>query len=41
MKIANGMDFINDESAIGKWKNIGWIENTDRTSLEGLNALVQ
>lgn len=37
MKIANGMDFINDESAIGKWKNIGWIENTDRTSLDGLN----
>ena len=28
MKIANGMQFVNDEAVIGKWNNIGWIENT-------------
>lgn len=37
MKIANGMEFINDETAIGKWNNIGWISNTESTSLEDLN----
>lgn len=26
MRIANGMDFINDEAVIGKWENIGWKE---------------
>ena len=26
MKIANGMQFVNDEAVIGKWNNIGWIE---------------
>ena len=37
MKIANGMEFVNDEAVIGKWENIGWIENTDGTELAGLN----
>ena len=37
MKIANGMQFVNDEAVIGKWNNIGWIENTYCTSLDGLN----
>lgn len=37
MKIANGMQFVNDEAVIGKWNNIGWIENTYWTSLDGLN----
>mgnify|MGYP001028355626 FL=1 len=37
MKIANGMQFVNDETVIGKWNNIGWIENTYCTSLDGLN----
>ena len=37
MKIANGMQFVNDEAVIGKWNNIGWIENTYCTSLIGLN----
>lgn len=37
MKIANGMEFINDEAAIGKWKNIGWIGDTKSISLEKLN----
>lgn len=37
MKIANGMEFINDESVIGKWKNIGWIGNTYCTLLNDLN----
>lgn len=37
MKIANGMQFVNDEAVIGKWNNIGWIENTNCTSLDGLN----
>lgn len=23
MKIANGMEFVNDDSVIGKWENIG------------------
>ena len=32
MKIANGMQFVNDEAVIGKWNNIGWIENTYCTS---------
>lgn len=33
----NGMKFINDEAAIGKWKNIGWIDDTKSLSLERLN----
>ncbi len=37
MKIANGMEFINDETAIGKWKNIGWFGDTESDSLEKLN----
>ena len=37
MKIANGMEFVNDEAVIGKWNNVGWIENTHCTSLDGLN----
>lgn len=37
MKIANGMQFVNDEAVIGKWNNIGWIENTYCTLLDGLN----
>lgn len=37
MKIANGMEFINDESVIGKWINIGWIGNINCTSLDDLN----
>lgn len=37
MKIANGMEFINDESAIGKWKNIGWLSDTKSLSLENMN----
>lgn len=37
MKIANGMSFINDEAAIGKWKNIGWIGDTQSNSLDKLN----
>lgn len=38
MKIANGMEFINDEAVIGKWKNIGWIENISCASLDGMNG---
>lgn len=38
MKIANGMEFINDEAVIGKWSNIGWIGNTHCTSLDDLNG---
>ncbi len=38
MIIANGMEFINDEAAIGKWRNIGWLDDTKSTSLEMLNA---
>lgn len=37
MKIANGMEFINDETAIGKWENIGWFGGTQSNSLEKLN----
>lgn len=33
----NRMKFINDEAAIGKWKNIGWIGDTKSSSLEHLN----
>ena len=33
----NGMEFINDEAAIGKWKNIGRIDDTKSLSLERLN----
>lgn len=38
MKIANGVEFVNDEGVIGKWDNIGWIGNTCCTSLDGLNS---
>jgi hypothetical protein len=31
------MQFVNDEAVIGKWNNIGWIENTYCTLLDGLN----
>ncbi|MBQ9808062.1 MAG: hypothetical protein IJM55_04260 [Ruminococcus sp.] len=37
MKIATGMEFVNDEAVIGKWENIGWTENTGGTELAGLN----
>ena len=37
MKIANGMEFENDEAVIGKWKNIGWSESKTIRTLEGLN----
>ncbi len=37
MKIKNGMDFVNDESVIGKWENIGWTESTDGFSVTGLH----
>ena len=37
MKIANGMEFVNDESVIGKWENIGWISGTDSFSVKDLN----
>ena len=37
MKIANGMDFVNDEAVIGKWKNIGWFGDTSGFTLENLN----
>lgn len=33
----NRMEFINDETAIGKWKNIGCICDTKSLSLERLN----
>ncbi len=38
MKIANGMEFVNDEAVIGKWQNIGWLEGTISTSLERMNG---
>ena len=37
MIITNGMEFVNDLAVIGKWKNIGWIDNAYSTSLVGLN----
>lgn len=37
MKIANGLDFINDEAVIGKWENIGWTESTSTVSITDLN----
>lgn len=38
MNIANGMEFVNDEKVIGKWKNIGWIDDSQSFSLEKLNS---
>ena len=37
MKIANGMEFINDEVVIGKWQNIGWTNDTTTFSIDNLN----
>ncbi|WP_074962005.1 hypothetical protein [Ruminococcus albus] len=37
MKIANGLEFINDEDVIGKWENIGWTENSATVSINDLN----
>lgn len=36
MKIANGMEFINDENVIGKWEIVGWIDNPAHNSLDNL-----
>ena len=38
MKIANGMEFVNDDRVIGKWENIGWTSSTDSLSVTDLNA---
>lgn len=38
MKTANGTDFINDEAAIGKWKNIGCINDAKNPSLEKISG---
>jgi len=37
MIIANGMEFINDKIAIGKWKNIGWFDDSQNSSSKKLN----
>ena len=37
MKIANGMEFVNDDTVIGKWTNIGWTEKSDSFSVTELN----
>ena len=37
MKIANGMDFVNDERVIGKWENIGWISGSKSFAVTNLN----
>lgn len=36
MKIANGMEFVNDENVIGKWDFVGQINNPTYNSLENL-----
>ena len=36
--LANGMEFVNDDSVIGKWNNIGWIEDSDDHSIDKLNT---
>lgn len=36
MKIANGMEFVNDENVIGKWEMVGWIDNPAHNSLDNL-----
>ena len=36
--LANGMDFVNDEAVIGKWDNIGWIEDLKSYTIEKINA---
>lgn len=33
----NGIEFVNDESVIGKWKNIGWAQNLNEFSINCLN----
>ena len=33
----NGMTFVNDETVIGKWKNIGWTQNSNDFSIDSLN----
>lgn len=38
MNIANGMQFENDEAVIGRWKNIGWLDDPKSLSLENLNC---
>lgn len=38
MKIANGMEFINDEKVIGKWEIVGWIDDPACNSTENLIA---
>ena len=35
--LANGMEFVNDDSVIGKWNNIGWIENSNIYNIDKLN----
>ncbi len=35
--IANGMEFVSDEAVIGKWTNIGWIEDLNSFSIERLH----
>ena len=37
MKIANGMEFVNDDRVIGKWENIGWISGINSFSVTDLN----
>ncbi len=36
--MSNITEFINDEAAIGKWKNIGWTDGTNECSLKYLNG---
>lgn len=31
------MEFVNDETVIGKWENIGWIKSTNSLSVDDLN----
>lgn len=40
MKIANGMEFVNDENVIGKWEIVGWIDNPAHNSLDNLSKKV-
>lgn len=35
----NGMKFVNDESVIGKWSNIGWTEDLNNFSIDNLNNM--
>lgn len=36
MKIANGMDFVNDERVVGKWEFVGYIEDPETKTLDNL-----